>query len=120
MFIFCFCWWCDCYCFCLVCDFYFIGGNIKIIYADGTTQQKQITSNMVRESNGSQVNMAPTASDYINNEISKTLVIKYKEDNATVSVFPAFLVTLIVPPAKLYVVSPMLYVLLVGSVDIDI
>ena len=38
---------------------------------------------MVRESNGSQVNMAPTASDYINNEISKTLVIKYKEDNAT-------------------------------------
>ncbi len=27
--------------------------------------------------------MAPTASDYINNEISKTLVIKYKEDNAT-------------------------------------
>ena len=61
----------------------FTGGNIKIIYADGTTQQKQITSNMVRESNGSQVNMAPTASDYINNEISKTLVIKYKEDNAT-------------------------------------
>ena len=34
--------------------------------------------------------------------------------------FPAFLVTLIAPPAKLYVVSPMLYVLLVGSVDIDI
>ena len=61
----------------------FTGGNIKIIYADGTTQQKQITSNMVRESNGSQVNMAPTASDYINNEISKTLVIKYKENTVT-------------------------------------
>ena len=61
----------------------FTGGNIKITYADGTTQTKQITSNMVRESNGSSVNMAPTASDYINNEISKTLVIKYKENTVT-------------------------------------
>ena len=38
---------------------------------------------MVKESSGSLVNMAPTASDYVNNEVSKTLVIKYKEDSVT-------------------------------------
>ena len=61
----------------------FTGGKIEVTYSDETTQTKQITSNMVKESNGSSVNMAPTASDYVNNEVSKTLVIKYKEDNAT-------------------------------------
>ena len=61
----------------------FTGGKIEVTYSDGTTQTKQITSNMVKESNGSSVNMAPTASDYVNNEVSKTLVIKYKENNVT-------------------------------------
>ena len=61
----------------------FTGGKIEVTYSDGTTQTKQITSNMVKESNGSSVNMAPTASDYVNNEVSKTLVIKYKENSVT-------------------------------------
>ena len=61
----------------------FTGGKIEVTYSDGTTQTKQITSNMLKESNGSSVNMAPTASDYVNNEVSKTLVIKYKENNVT-------------------------------------
>ena len=58
----------------------FTGGEIEVAYEDGTTQTKQITADMVKESSGSLVNMAPTASDYVNNEVSKTLVIKYKED----------------------------------------
>ena len=61
----------------------FTGGEIEVTYEDGTTQTKQITADMVKESSGSLVNMAPTASDYVNNEVSKTLVIKYKEDSAT-------------------------------------
>ena len=61
----------------------FTGGEIEVTYEDGTTQTKQITADMVKESSGSLVNMAPTASDYVNNEVSKTLVIKYKEDSVT-------------------------------------
>ena len=61
----------------------FTGGEIEVAYEDGTTQTKQITADMVKESSGSLVNMAPTASDYVNNEVSKTLVIKYKEDSVT-------------------------------------
>ena len=64
----------------------FTGGEIKVTYEDGTTQTKQITADMVKESSGSLVNMAPTASDYVNNEVSKTLVIKYKEDSVTETV----------------------------------
>ena len=61
----------------------FTGGEIEVAYEDGTTQTKQITADLVKESSGSLVNMAPTASDYVNNEVSKTLVIKYKEDSVT-------------------------------------
>ena len=61
----------------------FTGGEIEVAYEDGTTQTKQITADMVKESSGSLVNMAPTASDYVNNEVSKILVIKYKEDSVT-------------------------------------
>ena len=61
----------------------FTGGEIEVAYEDGTTQTKQITADMVKESSGSLVNMAPTASDYVNNEVLKTLVIKYKEDSVT-------------------------------------
>ena len=61
----------------------FTGGEIEVTYEDGTTQTKQITADMVKESSGSLVNMAPTASDYVNNEVLKTLVIKYKEDSVT-------------------------------------
>ena len=64
----------------------FTGGEIEVTYEDGTTQTKQITADMVKESSGSLVNMAPTASDYVNNEVSKTLVIKYKEDSVTETV----------------------------------
>ena len=64
----------------------FTGGEIEVAYEDGTTQTKQITADMVKESSGSLVNMAPTASDYVNNEVSKTLVIKYKEDSVTETV----------------------------------
>ncbi|MFR1183182.1 MAG: bacterial Ig-like domain-containing protein [Clostridia bacterium] len=64
----------------------FTGGEIEVTYEDGTTQTKQITADMVKESSGSLVNMAPTASDYVNNEVLKTLVIKYKEDSVTETV----------------------------------
>ncbi len=64
----------------------FTGGKIEVTYEDGTTQTKQITADMVKESSGSLVNMAPTASDYVNNEVLKTLVIKYKEDSVTETV----------------------------------
>ena len=60
----------------------FNGGNIKVTYASGTTQDVAITSDMVTES-GSAVNMSPADSDYVDNKVTKTLTITYTEDGVT-------------------------------------
>ena len=52
------------------------GGKVTLTYADNTTQDIALEESMITE-NGSSVNMSPTVSDYVNNQVSKNLTITY-------------------------------------------
>lgn len=58
------------------------GGSIKVIYADGSTQNVNINQATITESDGSPLNMSPASYDSTN-KVSKTLKIKYTEDEVT-------------------------------------
>lgn len=55
------------------------GGIINLTYANGTTGTEPITADMIKETDGSEVNMNPATYDS-SNKISKTLVITYEKD----------------------------------------
>ena len=59
------------------------GSKIVVTHEDGTEENVTMTTSMIKESDGSNVNMSPNASDYTNNSLTKTLVIEYTQDNIT-------------------------------------
>ena len=59
------------------------GSKIVVTHEDGTEEDVAMTADMIKESDGSNVNMSPNASDYTNNSLTKTLVIEYTQDNIT-------------------------------------
>ena len=63
------------------------GGKITITYADHTTQNVDVTANMVTDkATGTAVNMSPNASEYnSNNEVTKTLTISYTKDGQNIT-----------------------------------
>ena len=63
------------------------GGKITITYADHTTQDVDVTANMVTDkATGTAVNMSPNASEYnSNNEVTKTLTISYTKDGQNIT-----------------------------------
>ena len=58
------------------------GGSIKVIYADASSSTVDINQATIAESDGSPVNMSPDSYD-ATNKVSKTLKIKYTEDEVT-------------------------------------
>ena len=59
------------------------GSKIVVTHEDGSLENVTMTTSMIKESDGSNVNMSPNASDYTNNSLTKTLVIEYTQDNIT-------------------------------------
>ena len=59
------------------------GSEIVVTHEDGSLENVTMTTSMIKESDGSNVNMSPNASDYTNNSLTKTLVIEYTQDNIT-------------------------------------
>ena len=59
------------------------GSKIIVTHEDGTEEEVTMTADMIKESDGSNVNMSPNVSDYTNNSLTKTLVIEYTQDNIT-------------------------------------
>ena len=59
------------------------GSKIVVTHEDGTEENVTMTTSMIKESDGSNVNMSPNVSDYTNNSLTKTLVIEYTQDNIT-------------------------------------
>ena len=53
-------------------------GTITVVFTDGTQEQRTMTSGMITENDGSPLNMSPSASEYTNNKINKTLKISFK------------------------------------------
>ena len=62
------------------------GGKISVRYADGTTENVTMTTDMITENDGSTVNMSPDVTSFVDNKYSKTLKISYTEDEATKTV----------------------------------
>ena len=50
------------------------------MFTDGTQEQRTMTASMITENDGSPLNMSPSASEYTNNKINKTLKITYTEE----------------------------------------
>ena len=61
------------------------GGTITVTYASGTTANVTMTENMIKDGSNS-VNMSPSASEYTDNKLTKTLTITYTENGVTKSV----------------------------------
>ena len=61
------------------------GGTITVTYASGTTANVTMTENMIKDGSNS-VNMSPSASEYTDNKLTKTLTITYTENGETKSV----------------------------------
>ena len=53
------------------------------MFTDGTQEQRAMTASMITENDGSPLNMSPSASEYTNNKINKTLKITYTEEGKT-------------------------------------
>ena len=62
------------------------GGKIVVTYENNTTKDIQMTTDMIKEANGGNVNMSPSASEYTEYELSKVLKITYQEDDQTKTV----------------------------------
>ena len=58
------------------------GGKITVTTKSGATRDVPMDTSMITD-NGGTVNMSPSASEYTNNNISKTLTITYTEDGVT-------------------------------------